>query len=300
MSHLANMIDVRFLADASVAEPTGSQLAVLGVVALLFLVSGLLAVFRSRRDRLSLRISAKAFGWSGVAAGVLLLVWHASQRHSFVPLDDNFEAFIWLSLLLAAMVLYVQRTQPVAGLDWFAMPIAIGLLGAAAYFGREHPTVYLDTLWSYTHRASAFGGAVAFAVAGTAGAVYLVASQRLRKKSLDSGQRVGSLERLEAIIRTWVVIGFALLSVALVTGLMKVLQEGGRTRLGPDWFESPKVVLTAVVWLLYAAMLHTPLGPGLRGRRAAIVSLIGLLLMVFTLIAVQMMPPLLAGMGGGQ
>jgi ABC-type uncharacterized transport system permease subunit len=287
------------LVVASVAEPTVSQLALLGVVAALFLASGLLAVFRSRLDRRSLRVSAKACGWSGVAIGILLLIWHASQRHNFVPLDDNFEAFIWLSLLLAALVLYVQRTQPVAGLDWFAMPIAIMLLAAAVYFGREHPTDYLDTLWSYTHRASAFGGAVAFLVAGTAGAVYLVASRRLRTKSLDSGQRVGSLERLEAIISAWVVLGFALLSVALVTGLMKVLQAGGQTRLGPKWFESPKVVLTAVVWTLYAAMLHTPLGPGLRGRRAAIVSLIGLLLMVFTLIAVQMMPPLLQATAGG-
>jgi ABC-type transport system involved in cytochrome c biogenesis permease subunit len=285
------MVDARFIAVASVAVPSGSQLALLGLVAAMFLASGLLSIFRSRRDRQSLRISAKACGWSGVAAGIVLLIWHASQRGSFVPLDDNFEALIWLSLLLAALVLYVQQSQPVAGLDWFAMPIAILLLAAAAYFGRTRPTVYLDTLWSKTHIASAFGGAVAFLVAGTTGFVYLVASRRLRIKSLDAGQRVGSLERLEAIIRTWVVLGFALLSVALVTGLVMVIREGGQTRLGRHWYVNPQVILTAIVWMLYAAMLHTPLGPGLRGRRAAIVSLIGLLLMVFTVVAVQMMPP---------
>jgi ABC-type uncharacterized transport system permease subunit len=294
------MIDAHALA-ASFAEPTVSQLALLGGVVFLFLASELLSLFRSRLDRPSLRISAKACGWSGVTAGIVLLVWHASQRGNFIPLDDNFEAFIWLSLLLAASVLYVQRTQPVAGLDWFAMPIAIVLLAAAVYFGRTRPTDYLTTLWSRIHLASAFGGVVALFVAGTTGAVYLVASRRLRNKSLDSGQRVGSLERLEAIIRTWVAIGFALLSVALVTGLIKILEEGGQTRLGPHWFESPKVVFTALAWGLYAAVLHTPLGPGLRGRRAAIISLIGLMLMLLTLVAVQMMPPLMgAATGGGQ
>jgi ABC-type transport system involved in cytochrome c biogenesis permease subunit len=285
------MTDALFIAVASFAVPSSSQLALLALVVALFLASALTSISRSRHDRPSLRVSAKACGWSGIAAGVVLLIWHASQRDSYVPLDDNFEAFIWLSLLLAALVLYVQRTQPVAGLDWFAMPIAILLLAAAAYFGSTRPTVYLDTLWSKTHIASAFGGSVAFLVAGATGAVYLIASRRLRTKSLDTGQRVGSLERLEAIIRTWVVLGFALLSVALVTGLVIVLKEGGQTRLGRHWYVNPQVVLTAIVWMLYAAMLHTPLGPGLRGRRAAIVSLIGLLLMVFTLVAVQMMPP---------
>jgi ABC-type transport system involved in cytochrome c biogenesis permease subunit len=295
---MAHLIDARLLA-ASVAEPTGSQLALLALVVVLFMASGSLALFRSKRDRQSLRLSAKACGWSGVSAGIFLLVWHASQRGNFVPLDDNFEAFIWLSLLLAAMVLYVQRTQPVAGLDWFAMPIAILLLAAAAYFGRDNPHAYLNTLWYRIHLASAFGGVVALFVAGITGAVYLVASRRLRTKSLDAGQRVGSLERLEAITRAWGVPGFALLSVALMTGLIKVLEEGGQTRLGPHWFLAPKVVLTAVAWTLYALMLHTPLGPGLRGRRAAIVSLIGLMLMLFTLVAVQMMPPMLQATTGG-
>ena len=60
--------------------------------------------------------------------------WAAERE--LAALDDNFEAFLWLAILLAIFVMYVQRTRPIGGLDWFVMPIVIVLLVAAAVFGR--------------------------------------------------------------------------------------------------------------------------------------------------------------------
>ena len=67
------------------------------------------------------------FRWLLFALGVL--VWHTTMRGgNWLPLEDNFEAFIWLAILLAAFVLYVQRAKALGGLDWFVTPIAIVLL----------------------------------------------------------------------------------------------------------------------------------------------------------------------------
>jgi ABC-type uncharacterized transport system permease subunit len=192
-------------------------------------------------------------------------------------------------LLLALFVAYVQRAHPLRGLDWFVMPIVILLLIAAAVFGSAKPHEYLGTTWSWLHRVTAYGGALAFAVGGAAGAMYLIASQQLRNKKISAGSRLGSLERLERITFIAVTLGFALLTIGLVTGLVKVLGRGTNT-LGPDWYTQPKVMLTFVAWVVYALVLHSPINPSFRGRKTAMLSVVGFVLMIGILVAVQLMP----------
>jgi len=47
------------------------------------------------------------------------------------------------------------------------------------------------------------------------------------------------------------------------------------------------VLLTFAVWLVYAIVLHAPINPSFRGRRAAVLSVVGFVLMVGTILAVQ-------------
>lgn len=207
-----------------------------------------------------------------------------------MPLEDNFEALVWLGLLLALLDVYLQRRRPVAGLDAFMLPIVVLLLIGAGLFGRMRPHAYVDSAWSLVHQATAYLGAAAFAVACAVGAMYLVASARLRSKSIDRDVKFGNLERLERLIDWSVTLGFALLTIALVTGLVKILHRGGDTALGKHWMESPKVILAFTVWLIYAMTLHTPISPSIRGRRAALMSIVGFVLMIGSLVAAQFMP----------
>jgi ABC-type transport system involved in cytochrome c biogenesis permease subunit len=278
---------------------TTAQIFVLAVAILLFLTGGLISVARVWRPAESVRIAAKACLWSGVFVSLGVLIWHAAQRRAgnWLPLDDNFEAFLWLAILLAGFVMYVQRTKPIGGLDWFVMPIVIVLLISAAVFGRARPLAYADTAWSWVHRITAYGGAAAFAIAGAVGAMYLLANRRLRsrhdKAKALHGPNMGSLERLERITFASVTLGFALLTIGLVAGLiwqLRIERESAPTRLGDRWWASPKVVLATAVWVVYAIVLHARINPVLRGRKVAILSIIGCVLMVGTLVALNLMP----------
>lgn len=253
-----------------------------------FAAGWLLSVGRLKWDSNQLRIAAKACIYLGIAFGIGVLVWHSRGRGSWVPLGDNFDSLIWLGLLLALFVLYTQRTHPLRGLDWFVMPIVVALLAAAAVFGRERPHEYLDSTWSWVHRVTAYGGAVAFAVAGAVGTMYLVANRRLRAKRLVPGQNLGSLERLEHLTLMSVTLGFALLTIGLLSGLIRAMNDP--RLLGPHWYAQPKVVLTFIAWIVYALVLHSPINPSFRGRRAALLSVLGFVLMIGVLIAVQLMP----------
>jgi ABC-type uncharacterized transport system permease subunit len=256
-------------------------MSLLALCIALFAIAGVLSLMRIKRESESLRIASKACSWSAIAAGIGVIIWHASSRHQWMPLDDNFEALVWLGLILALFVMYVQRRHPIGGLDWFVMPMAILLLIGAAIFGRTEPRTYLPTAWSWVHRAFSYGGAVSFVVAGAVGAMYLVANRRLRNKVMVGGAKLGSLERLEEVTLAAVTLGFALLTVGAVTGFI--------------WFASShrpisawKVSLTASVWLIYAFVLHSPINPRFRGRRAAILSIVGCVLMLGLLVTVQL------------
>jgi ABC-type uncharacterized transport system permease subunit len=268
--------------------PNYGQLHLLFAAIAIFAAGGVVSIARLKSDQNGLRIASKACLYGGIVISMIVLVWHSLDRGKWLPLGDNFEAMMWLALLISLFVAYTQRTKPLRGLDWFLMPIVILLLIAAAIFGRTTPHEYLTTTWIWVHWVTAYAGSVAFAVAGASGAMYLFASHRLRSKRIAPGATFGSLERLEHLTFLSVTLGFALLTIALVTGLVRVLN--GDNRLGPNWYTEPKVLMTFTAWVVYALVLHSPINPSFRGRKTAVLSVIGFALMVGILIAVQLMP----------
>jgi ABC-type uncharacterized transport system permease subunit len=263
------------------AEPTAGQVVLLLISVALFAAGVALSAWNLRREGASLRIPTKACTYGGLVAGIAVIVWHSIARGNWLPLTDNFDTLVWLGLLLAAFVLYMQRTHPLRGLDWFVMPIAILLLVLAAVFGRTKPHEYdVRSVWLWTHRVTAYGGAVAFAVAAAVGAMYLIVNRKLRDKSSGPGPNLGSLERLEHLTLVSVTLGFALLSIGAVTGIVRMFAEEKHT-------PTPKIALALAVWLVYGVVLHSPINPSFRGRRAAVLSVVGFVLMVGTIFAVQ-------------
>ena len=243
------------------------------------------------------RRPAQGLAWLGMVTGAGVLAWHSATRGSWLPLEDNFDAFIWLAVLLAGLTLYLQARRPIAGLHWFSFPIVVLLLACAGIFGLTSPHAYdVKSLWAWTHRVTSYGGAVAFAVAGAVGVMYLIVSRRLRDKriDLDTPNTFGSLERLEQVAYSAVTLGFGLLTIGLITGVAHIYDRGGKTALGAEWFLSPKVLLAVSGWVVYGLVLHAPLNPSFRGRRTAVLSIVGGLLIAATLVAVQ-----LTAAGGG-
>jgi ABC-type uncharacterized transport system permease subunit len=270
-------------------EPNGGQLALLSVSIALFAAGGIVSLSRIRWERRWSRLSAKVCMWSAITLGVGVLIWHSVARQSWIPLDDNFDSLVWLGLLVAGFVMYIQARRPIGGIDWVLMPMVVLVLLAALIFGRERPHAYVTGTWSWVHGIAAFGGLAAFFVAGAAGLMYLVANHRLRNKTVPVGPRLGSLERLEHMTLVSVTLGFALLTIALITGLAIILRHGADTSMGANWATSPKVLLTFCIWVVYAVVLHSPINPSFRGRRTAMLSILGLVLSIGAVVAVQFM-----------
>lgn len=262
--------------------PTTGQFSLLIVTIALFAAGGMFSLLRLWWDSRTPRVISRVLLGFGIVAAIALLIWHSAYRGQWIPVGDNFDALIWLATLLAMFVLYLQRHKHLGALDWFVMPLVVLLLVLAGVFGRTKYHDYVGGTWVWVHRVSAYGGAVAFAVAAAAGAMYVWTSRRLREKR-NVGPQFGSLERLEHLTMTSVTLGFALLTVGMITGGVELFAEGKHT-------PHAKVVLAVCVWLIYAVVLHAPINPSFRGRKVAVLSVVGFLLMLGTIVTVLLLP----------
>jgi ABC-type uncharacterized transport system permease subunit len=261
--------------------PSTGQLVLLLAAILLYGIGGVLSVLRAHADAPQLQSRSRLFLVLGIVASLGVIIWHAAARGSWLPLEDNFDALLWLATLLALFVLYVQRTRRLGGIDWFVMPVVLLLLIASLFVG-PHTARYVSDAWSWVHRVSAYGGALAFAIAAASGAMYVLTSRRLRSKS-PIGPLFGSLERLEHLTMIAVTLGFALLTIGMITGGVEIIGKNRHTSLA-------KIVFAAGVWIVYAVVLHAPINPSFRGRKVALLSIAGFVLMIGAIITVLLLP----------
>ena len=288
-------------------RPTDAQLVLLGLAVAVFVVGGAISFARLWFERASraaaepiaalglrlddestsaspLQLASRVCLYCGLCLALSVLLWHILSARQFQA-ADNFDTLVALAVLLALFVMYVQRVKPIGGLDWFVMPVVILLLAAAGFFGRtefrEYQTIGSDALL-WVHRVTAYSGAVAFAIAAAGGAMSIISRRRLRRKSAG-GVQFASLERLDRIMMTSVTLGFAALTIGAATGFVRMFHD--RSRLS-----HLKLAMAVFAWLIYAVAMHAPFNPRFRGRRAAMLSIFGFVLVIGVLIVVQYVP----------
>ena len=67
------------------------------------------------------------------------------------------------------------------------------------------------------------------------------------------------------------------MTVGLLSGILWAEQDWVQ-----GWQRDPKVIAALVTWVIYLTLIYLRLAAGWRGRRAAVVSMIGFLSVLFT------------------
>lgn len=115
-------------------------------------------------------------------------------------------------------------------------------------------------------------GIAVFMLAGAAASLYLVQERRLKMKRLSRLGSLPPLDTLDRALHRFLVVGFPLLTVGIVSGTFFAYQlEAGSAN------EVMRIVLGYATWLLIAAVLLLRAAAGWRGKRAAYGTLLGLL-----------------------
>lgn len=197
-------------------------------------------------------------------------------------LRETLSMAVWAMTLLF-IVFQLRYGLKILGV--FVSPLAAMVMIIATQLSAtsmETPVAF-KSAWLYFHIITVFLGEAAFAFAFGVGVFYLVQEQAIKSKSPGFFyKRLPSLELIDTINYACIMVGFALLTIGLVTGFAYAKAVWGRF-----WSWDPKEIWSGIAWLLYAAMLHGRISLGWRGRKAAIMSMAGFAVLMFTFFGVN-------------
>jgi cytochrome c-type biogenesis protein CcsB len=113
--------------------------------------------------------------------------------------------------------------------------------------------------------------------------MYLIQENELKRKRPQAFYyRLPSLEICDDLAYRALSIGFPLLTIGIVAGSFWASRAWGKY-----WGWDPKMVWSFITWLIYAILIHFRLSAGLRGRRAAWMSIVGFFFVLITFIGTR-------------
>ncbi len=167
----------------------------------------------------------------------------------------------------------------------FAAPFSACIMIVAIQFpGITSGTDKLfESLLLIVHVVTIFIGEASLALAFGVGLLYLLQEHTIKTKRHGFFyKRLPSLDLLDNTGYACIVAGFTFLTTGLIIGCIYAKLVWGKF-----WSWDPKEVWSGITWLVYAALLHERLTVGWRGRRAAIMAIIGFIVLLFTFFGVN-------------
>lgn len=242
------------------------------------LVCAVVFLFSKRRllDRIAVGLLMVAAVVQTVYIGMR---WVEAGRAPFSNMFESLVVFAWsVAVLYLAMRLWRRIPWMGAAVAGFS---AVILAYASSFEMAIKPLVpVLRSNWLTFHVLACFLGYAGFAVAFLAAAGYLVRDIR------GNAGNPGADDVLEDVMTRAVSFGFLFLTLGILMGAV-----WANSTWGSYWSWDPKETWSLITWLIYAIYLHGRFTMGWGGRRAAWISVVGFLAVLFTYYGVNKFLP---------
>jgi len=218
----------------------------------------------------------------------LIFRWVETHQtgYGYVPLSNMYESLIFFSwtIILVYLILEFKYQQKIIGV--FVTPFAFLAIALTSIIpgidAKITPLVpALQSNWLAIHVITCFLGYASFAVSFGISILYLI-----RDKKEGQEERVlkwlPSTPVLDEINYKSIVIGFPMLTLGIITGA-----AWANYAWGSYWSWDPKETWSLITWFIYAAFLHARFTRDWRGRKAAILSIVGFVFVLFTYFGVN-------------
>jgi len=186
------------------------------------------------------------------------------------PLSNMFESLVIFSWAIAVALIFIDLKYKIKSIS---VPVALMGLLSLGYASLLDKTIApllpaLKSNWLTIHVLTCFIGYSSLTVAFVSSAIILC------KKKED--------KRLDAISYKMIAFGFLFLTLGVISGAV-----WANSAWGTYWSWDPKETWSLITWFIYAIYLHTRLRKGWKGKKAAWVSTLGFLAMLFTYFGVN-------------
>jgi cytochrome c-type biogenesis protein CcsB len=278
------------------------------------------AYLASRRDLVWML--ARVVAIAGVSANLVSIVARgvAADR---VPWGNMFEYSTVLAfLVVAGTLVFVEGIAKIKTLTGFSLMFSVCTLAVAAIFFPVEPSPLqpaLNSYWIAIHVVAAITGSSLFAIGGIATILFLVKERSERRalaglrertpapilggavavdapddllpdpegsgSSADPGRGgvLPSAAALDRVAYRVIAFAFPIWTFAVIAGAIWAQDAWGRY-----WGWDPKETWSFVTWTIFAGYLHARSTAGWKGRRAAVIAVVGFVSLLITYYAVNL------------
>ena len=226
-----------------------------------------------------------------IHTAAICLRWVESYQMGIghAPLSNMYESLVFFSWCIALLNLLWEWKLKSRFLGAFTMPFAFLFIAYASLApgvsARIDPLIpALQSNWLHAHVITCFISYASFALSCAMSVIYLM---RLRQE--EKGQKetrltalFPSLDSLDGLVYKTIVVGFPLLTLGIVTGA-----AWANYAWGSYWSWDPKETWSLITWFVYAIFLHARFAREWRGKRTALLSIIGFAAVIFTYFGVN-------------
>jgi ABC-type transport system involved in cytochrome c biogenesis permease subunit len=223
----------------------------------------------------------------GSALAVAGLVIHTAAliartiESGHAPFTNMYESLSFLSWASVLAFVIIDKKFKIPKIGPYIMLIVIGLVALASspLMPKEATPLVpaLQSYWLWLHVSVTLIGEAFFSVAFITSIMYLAAKEADKKDKWDS------------VSYRCVAVGFPVFTLGgLVFGMVWAYKAWGTY-----WSWDPKEVWSLITWFVFALYLHTRIVMGWKGKRSAVIAIIGFLAALFTYFGVNY---LLAGL----
>ena len=212
-----------------------------------------------------------------------------TSLYEHIPLASIFEVMTTVAFAVAVVYLYVEFHTKTHKTGMFLVSFSFLFQTVSSAFisnTGDFPAILRSPFFG-VHTGSAVLGYTAFAVSAIYGILYLFLYHDLKASRFGLFyRRLPSLDILAAMSLRATVLGVVFLAVTIGFGALWAWQQHF-----PGFYQDPKFILTAVVWIVYVVGISLHYGLGWTGRRTVYFSLFGFVLILLSVMAARLWLP---------
>jgi cytochrome c-type biogenesis protein CcsB len=251
-------------------------LLVLGVT---FVATAAYLVFFVSQNKKIRKIARSILLVSGVLQTLHIISRYIIAGHT--PITSQHEAVVFFAWATTWAYLSFRWRYTVKNFGTFVSILIFCLLLVASFSSKEFTPLLpaLQSLWLPVHAGVSIIAYGFLSLAFCGGLMYLLQEREIKSKKFGYFfSRFPSLDALDQLNNHCLTAGFAFLTMGIVTGSI-----WARQAWGTYWQWDPKETWSLITWFLYLVQLHQRLTVGWRGKRAAVMAIVGFAAVIFTL-----------------
>jgi cytochrome c-type biogenesis protein CcsB len=237
-------------------------------------------------DWARLAVVLNVLGWAA-HLGVIVTRGLAAERWPWGNMYEFLTAITFAAVTAFLVVLWRFQARFLGAFVSLAAVVGLGVANIWLYDSVGPVVPALNSYWIAIHVSAAIVATGAFTIGGASTILYLF---KIRQEARAAAGGGGFLDRLpgsDVLDRLSVrvtMFAFPIWTAAIIMGAIWADEAWGRY-----WGWDPKEIWSFVTWVVYAAYLHARATAGWKGRKAAVLSLIGFAALLFNFFGVNYM-----------